>query len=180
MSQSRKPIRTLLAAALAFAAAPALAQDSPFSQTYFFGDSLSDTGHFRPVLIQLAGPDGALIGKFTTNPGLVWAEYLADYYGTDATTDGAGGTSYAVGGAMLGTDTVGGLGATPSVASQVATYLGATGGTADPDALYSVWGGANDLLSVTDPASVPAVIGGAVVGWIESANSQLLATSGDT
>ena len=162
MSQSRKPIRTLLAAALAFAAAPALAQDSPFSATYFFGDSLTDTGHFRPVLIQLAGPDGALIGKFTTNPGLVWAEYLADYYGTDATTDGAGGPNYAVGGAMLGTDTVGGLGATPSVSSQLAAYLAASGGSADPNALYSVWGGANDLLSVTDPSTVPAVIGGAV------------------
>jgi len=166
MQPSRKPIRTLLAAALAFAAVPAMAQDSPFSQTWFFGDSLTDTGHFRPVLIQVVGPDGALIGKFTTNPGLVWAEYLANYYGTDATTDGAGGTNYAVGGATVGTDTVGGLGATPSLATQLGAYLGSTGGTADPHALYAVWGGANDLLSVTNPATVPAVIGGAVAAEV--------------
>src|SRR5690606_22853056 len=123
MSQSRKPLRTLLAAALALAAAPALAQDSPFSQSYFFGDSLTDSGHYRPVLVQMIGPDGALIGKFTTNPGLVWAEYLAAYYGTDASTDGDGGTNYAVGGARAGVDTVGGLGPTPSLATQVGAYL---------------------------------------------------------
>ena len=60
MSQSRKPIRTLLAAALALASIPALAQDSPFSQTWFFGDSLTDSGHFRPVLIQIVGLRKAL------------------------------------------------------------------------------------------------------------------------
>src|SRR5690606_27660691 len=95
---SRKAPRTLLAAALALAAAPAMAQDSPFSQTVFFGDSLTDSGHFRPALIQLIGPNGALIRRFTTNPGLVWSEYLADYYGTDATSDNQGGSNYAVGG----------------------------------------------------------------------------------
>ena len=170
MSQSRKPLRTLLAAALALAAAPALAQDSPFSQTYFFGDSLTDSGHFRPVLVQMIGPDGALIGKFTTNPGLVWAEYLAAYYGTDASTDGDGGTNYAVGGARAGVDTVGGLGPTPSLATQVGSYLAATGGSADPNALYAVWAGANDLFAVqADPSQAQAIIGtaiGAEVGAI--------------
>src|SRR3546814_9790840 len=102
---SRKPLRTLLAAALALAAMPALAQDSPFSQTVFFGDSLTDSGHFRPALIQLIGPNGALIGRFTTNPGLVWSEYLADYYGTNAVSDNQGGDNYAVGGARPGVDT---------------------------------------------------------------------------
>ena len=163
---NRKPLRTLLAAALALAAMPAMAQDSPFSQTVFFGDSLTDSGHFRPVLIQMLGPNGALIGKFTTNPGLVWSEYLADRYGTGATTDGEGGTNYAVGGARVGIDTVGGLGATPSLATQVGAYLGSNGGQADPNALYAVWGGANDMFSITDPAQAPAVIGGAVTAEI--------------
>ena len=178
MKPSRKPLRTLLAAALALAAAPAIAQDSPFSQTFFFGDSLTDSGHFRPVLIQLVGPDGALIGKFTTNPGLVWAEYLADRYGTDATTDGEGGTNYAVGGALVGTDVTGALGPTPSLATQVGAYLASTGGVADPDALYSVWGGANDLFAVTNPAQAPAVIGAAVttevgiVGGLQAAGAR--------
>ena len=102
MTSSRKPLRTLLAVALALAAAPVFAQDAPFSQTVFFGDSLTDSGHFRPALIGLVGPNGALIGRFTTNPGLVWSEYLADHYGTDATSDNQGGTNYAVGGARAG------------------------------------------------------------------------------
>ena len=63
--------RTLLSAALAVAALPAVAQstpDSPFTKTVFFGDSLTDGGYFRPLLIQMLGPNGALVGQFTTNP----------------------------------------------------------------------------------------------------------------
>src|SRR3546814_2406719 len=84
MALLSRPLHHTLAAALALAAAPVFAQgDSPYSNTVFFGDSLTDSGYFRPVLIQVVGPSGALIGKFTTNPGLVWSEYLAQYYGTD-------------------------------------------------------------------------------------------------
>ena len=55
--------RTALAAALALGvAAPAMAQ---FSGVYFFGDSLSDSGSYKPVL-----PPGT--GLFTTNPGPIW------------------------------------------------------------------------------------------------------------
>jgi len=178
MTSSHRPLRTLLAAALALAAAPAFAQSAPFTQTVFFGDSLSDSGHFQPALIQLIGPNGALIGKFTTNPGFVWSEYLAAYYGTNAVTDNQGGSNYAVGGAWVGTETVGGLGPQPSLASQVTSYLTANGGHADANALYTVWGGANDLFSITDPATAPAVIGGAVtseigiVGALQAAGAQ--------
>ena len=105
-----KPARTLLAVALALAAAPAFAQvspaanDSPYSQTVFFGDSLTDSGHFRPALVQVAGPQAAILGRFTTNPWLVWSEYLADFYGTGAASDNQGGSNYAVGGARAGED----------------------------------------------------------------------------
>ena len=44
-----KPVRTALAAALALAALPAFAQT--YSQTVFFGDSLTDAGAFRPGLV---------------------------------------------------------------------------------------------------------------------------------
>jgi outer membrane lipase/esterase len=167
MKSSRKPLRTLLAAALALAAAPAIAQHSPFSQTFFFGDSMTDSGHFRPVLVQMLGPDGALLGRFTNNPSLVWAEYLADYYGTDAGSDNQGGTNYAVGGARAGVDSANALGAVPSVSTQVAAYLSASGGQADPDALYSVWAGANDLFAVqANPADAQAIIGGAIAAEV--------------
>ena len=70
-----RPVRALLAAALAFAALPAAAQT--YSQTVFFGDSLTDSGAFRPGLVQI-DPAAAVLGRFTTNPGWVWAEWLAE------------------------------------------------------------------------------------------------------
>ncbi|MCD9027467.1 autotransporter domain-containing protein [Luteimonas sp. BDR2-5] len=162
------PVRAALASALALAAAPALAAE-PFSKTVFFGDSLTDSGHFRPVLVQMIGPQGAILGRFTTNPGLVWSEHLADRYGTDASANGngQGGDNYAVGGARVGVDSVGGLGFTPSLVTQTTSYLAANGGRADADALYSVWGGANDLFSIAaDPTQAPQIIGAAVAAQV--------------
>jgi outer membrane lipase/esterase len=175
MTSSVRLHRSILAAALALATLPALAQDptsnTGFSQTVFFGDSLTDSGHFRPALVQLAGPQAAVLGRFTTNPGLVWAEYLADFFGTGAVSDNQGGTDYAIGGARSGTDSTATLAPgftlpVPSVTSQVSHYLASTGGHADPGALYSVWSGANDLFSITNPATAQAVIGGAVTSEI--------------
>jgi len=169
---------SLLAAALALATLPAAVQaaDSPFTKTVFFGDSLTDGGYFRPVLIQLVGPNGAVIGQFTNNPNYVWAQYLADFYGSNArpawtgnntaSPTLAGGNNWAVGGARVGTDAVGGLGYTPSLASQYARYL-SSGNTVDPGALYTIWGGANDLFAVqANPAQAQAIIGGAVTAHI--------------
>lgn len=186
MQTKYRPIRSLLAAALALAAAPALAQDGTFSQTVFFGDSLTDAGFFTPLLVQ-QNPQAAVLGRFTTNPGLVWSEFLADYYGTDAsmawTATGAtptpgDGTNYAVGGARVGQDSVGALGYTPSLATQANAYLAANGGAADANALYTVWGGANDLFAVAQGAPAEATIGSAVtaqigiVGALQNAGAQ--------
>ena len=169
---------SLLAAALAVAALPAAVQasDSPFTQTIFFGDSLTDGGYFRPLLIQQLGPNGAVIGQFTTNPGYVWSQYLADYYGSNANPAWTGnttanptlasGNNWAVGGARVGTNAVGGLGYTPSLAAQYARYL-SSGHTVDPGALYTVWGGANDMFAVqANPSQASAIIGGAVTAQV--------------
>lgn len=175
-----KPVRTVLAAALALAALPALAQsnDHPYSRTVFFGDSLTDSGHFRPALIRFAGPQAAILGKFTTNPGLVWAEYLADFYDTAAAPANQGGSNYAVGGARVDTDTTGALGPIPSVTTQLGSYFAATGGDADPNALYTVWAGANDIFAVTAGAPPQVTIGAAVgaqvgvVGALQAAGAR--------
>ncbi|HEY5972842.1 MAG TPA: autotransporter domain-containing protein [Pseudoxanthomonas sp.] len=125
--------------ALALAATPAMAGDV-YSQTWFFGDSLTDSGHFQNNL-----PEGIrdVAGSFTTNPGQIWAEWVADHYGTDATTDNQGGTNYAIGGARIDTPVAN----TIPVTAQVDLYLSTHGGRADPNALYTVWGGGNDLLA---------------------------------
>ncbi|RZA30916.1 MAG: autotransporter domain-containing esterase, partial [Lysobacteraceae bacterium] len=89
MTSSKSPVRSVLCVALALAASPAFAQ-SGYTDTVFFGDSLTDSGHFRPALVQSAGPSAAILGRFTTNPGLVWAEFMAEYYGTNAVSDNQG------------------------------------------------------------------------------------------
>ncbi|MGH8027722.1 MAG: autotransporter domain-containing protein [Pseudoxanthomonas sp.] len=166
MQSFARPVRSVLAVALAVAALPAFAQNHPYSQTVFIGDSLTDSGHFRPALIQAVGPNGALLGRFTTNPGLVWSEYVADFYGTSAVSDNQGGTNYAVGGARTGTNTSGALGPIPSLATQTANYLTSAGGRADPNALYTVWGGANDLFAVAGGAPAQATITAAVTAQV--------------
>lgn len=175
-----RPVRTALAAALALAAAPAFAQT--YSQTVFFGDSLTDSGHFRPALVQAVGSQAAILGRFTTNPSLVWAEQLADFYAAAAVSANQGGSNYAVGGARTGTDTASAFGPVPSVRTQVSRYLAATGGRADADALYAVWGGANDVFAAINTAGAGGdptpVIGGAVaaqvgaIGALQSAGAR--------
>lgn len=134
-----------LAGLLFTAGVPAL----EFSQTWFFGDSLTDSGAFT------GNADAGEGGKFTTNPGPVWAEDLAGRVGGSARPVNpanpnlpAGGTNYAQGGAQVTNPQ--GIGQTPSpqnalpIHDQVSLYLDAHG-HADGDALYSLWGGANDL-----------------------------------
>ncbi|GAB2523728.1 autotransporter domain-containing protein [Lysobacter humi (ex Lee et al. 2017)] len=180
-----KPVRTALAAALALAAAPAFAQQSPYTQTVFFGDSLTDAGAFRPALIQQGGPQAASLGRFTTNPGLVYAELIAEYYGTAAnpyygangSVQNAAGTNFAVGGARVGTTAASPFGAVPSLQTQVNAYLAANGGRADANALYTVWGGANDIFAITNAgAPAAATIGSAVTAQVGIVNT--LTTAG--
>ena len=159
-----RPVRSLLAAALAFVALPAAAQT--YTQTVFFGDSLTDAGWFRPALVQAVGPNGALLGRFSTNPTQVWSEYLADYYGGNATAANQGGLNFAVGGARTGTNSAGALGPIPSITTQINTYLSRTGGIADRNALYTVWGGANDLFAIAGGAPAATVLPAAIASQI--------------
>ncbi len=130
---------SLVAGALAFALSAGTAS-AQFSNAYFFGDSLTDTGSFKPVL-----PPGT--GLFTTNPGPVWVTPFTQYYGLSASPANQGGNDYAEGGARV--TSLPGVPNTPPTATatpvtvQVANFL--SKGPADPNAIYSVWAGANDL-----------------------------------
>lgn len=133
----RKFTRTALATALMLGvSAPALAQ---FSGTYFFGDSLTDGGSFKPAL-----PPGT--GLFTTNPGPVWSQVFAGSYGFAANPANQGGTNYAEGGARVaslpGVPNQPPTGTATPIATQVSRYV--TAGIRQ-DAIHSVWGGANDI-----------------------------------
>jgi outer membrane lipase/esterase len=143
------------------------------SQVYFFGDSLTDSG-FNDVW---SVPTPLPVGKaptFTTFGGYTWAQYIArDIKGislpiypgpvpADAITNNAiyagnpipgfvsgtlAGIDYAAGGSTTGSP---GFNETwaPSLVQQVNYYLSTTGQVADPNAVYFIWSGANDILSL--------------------------------
>ncbi|MGI4984242.1 MAG: SGNH/GDSL hydrolase family protein [Janthinobacterium lividum] len=128
-------------------------------QVVSFGDSLSDVGTY-------AGTGSATFvrGRYTTNPGEVWTQKVAEYYGgtlTAAYLGGYGqplvastGLGYAQGGSRV-TDPIGESHATTSAAdysaattvpitTQVQNYLSAHG-TFNANQLVLINGGANDI-----------------------------------
>ena len=146
--KSKKRILPALVFSAFAAFGAAEAQSAQFSNVYVFGDSLSDAGFFRPFLRNILPPavaDG--MGRYTTNPGPVWSELVAQYYGVNGRPSNAGGTIYAQGGARVagtpGVNTPTGQADRP-IATQVTEFLTANP-TADPNALYAVWAGANDV-----------------------------------
>lgn len=143
----------MAAACMFLAFAQAHAQD--ITHLYTLGDSLSDAGTYAPSTA-LAVPGS---GRFTTNPGLVWAQYLGQSLGLPsepaianhrgaATRTPNGGTNYAQGGARVSKAAGTGMGAwytADPVSTQVDRLLAATGGRIDGKALVTVWAGANDV-----------------------------------
>lgn len=155
-----RPHRSILAVALAVAAAPALA-GSQFGNTVFFGDSLTDSGHFQNTLPPQLRP---VAGKFTTNPARVWAEHVADHYDGDGRTANQGGDNYAQGGSRVTVQN----GVAESTVSQVQRYLAGNGGQADPRTLYTVWTGANDIFAIAGAGAPPQqTITTAVTGVVQ-------------
>src|SRR6185503_5697681 len=99
--KTNKRVLSALALSVAAAFGPAPAQAAQFSNIYVFGDSLSDAGYYRGFLASLGLP-AAQMGRFSTNPGPVWAEILGQYYlGAPVTPSNAAGTDYAQGGARV-------------------------------------------------------------------------------
>jgi outer membrane lipase/esterase len=136
-------------------ASPAGAQS--FSNTIFFGDSSSDSGRYLylPSVSGLA-PPGA--GAYTTNPDPEWSVVLGQKFGITVTPSDApnGGNNYAAGGALVATTN----GNAWSATDQVNAYLASTGGHADPNALYVMWIGVNDLKSGSSLINNPSGIAG--------------------
>ena len=147
--KTKKRVLPALILSLFAAAGSVEAQAAQFSNVYFFGDSLSDAGYYRGFLASLGLPASVVsqMGRFSTNPGPIWAELVAQYYGVAPAPSNAGGTIYAQGGARVALTP----GITPPgqlerpIGAQITEYLGTHGNVADPNALYSVWGGGNDF-----------------------------------
>jgi phospholipase/lecithinase/hemolysin len=148
---------------------PLKAMAVSLSGLYVFGDSLSDAGNtvkttFNPLL-GIGFPPPPYAGRFSNGP--VWVEYLAQGLGLQPTLFadlalGSGSTegiNFAVGGATTGSDNTLALtaavtnifpqvGNLPGLQQQVDSFVNLIPGgeTADPNALYVVWGGGIDYL----------------------------------
>lgn len=137
-------------------------------QIVSFGDSLSDVGTYAP----LAGAVGG--GRFTTNPGQVWTQDVAQYYGDtlnaaftisiDHRLSAQNGFGYAEGGSTVATpanqydflsDIIGNV--EMPVNQQVSSYISAHG-TFNASQLVLVWAGANDVLRAGTPPAANATV----------------------
>ena len=139
-----RPLRILgLLIAVAISASGIRAQE--YSAVVVFGDSLSDAGN---VAQALGLPPG---NSFTTNPDPVWAEIVAQTFGTPGPHSGAGGSNHAVGGACVDPDTACNYPA-PRIGQQIDRYLsGLPSGVVDSGALHAIWGGVNDIETIASP-----------------------------
>lgn len=125
-------------------------------QVVAFGTSLTDAGTYAPKASEVGG------GRFTTNPGQVWAQDVANHYNNTLTaaytggfgfplTPQPGGLDYAQGGARVvevagvGYAANGSAATTVPIRTQLQNYLSAHGGF-KPNQLVLVEGGANDIL----------------------------------
>jgi outer membrane lipase/esterase len=137
--------------ALLFSTAPASAQS--FDQFLVFGPSNLDSGYFK-----LTGGDLHFVNArangaaMTPSGGIMVTDVLSARFGLTDISKGvsAGGTNYAVSGAKITaanslTPAFPSAALTPSITQQMTNYLASTGGVANPNALYIISAGSNDV-----------------------------------
>src|SRR5450755_2427440 len=149
----------IVAGVLVLASEPATAQS--FNQFVGFGDSTIDSGSFRTLTspggsanfnMLWLGAVAAGAGKPTTSPGLMSSEALAAAFGLSAVPSDQGGSNFATSGAKnvtVNNAQTGDFGAAVPTVQQMANYLAANGGRANPNALYLISSGANDVAFAT-------------------------------
>ena len=127
-----------------------------FSQMFTFGDSLSDTGNAFSLTGGLF-PENSLSfdGRFSNGP--IWIDSLASSLDLDPTafftnfSVSEDGANYATGGSRSGDQNI--LNALPlGLQQQLGSFIAPlleTNQSANSDALYTIWAGANDYLQNT-------------------------------
>ncbi|AXC12568.1 Phospholipase/lecithinase/hemolysin [Acidisarcina polymorpha] len=156
------PFRSLARAIamLSLAAFGSLAAHA-YDSIVVFGDSYNDVGNIYAASTALHNPYPPAPyykGRFSNGP--IWVEHIASDWGLPITPSLLGGTDFAFGGAeLLKPVVVEGL-PIPSVPMQVDAYLALNHGKADPNALYVLEGGGNDILNATefDPGKLGCAI----------------------
>jgi phospholipase/lecithinase/hemolysin len=130
---------------LSLASVAAQAQTPSYDALYVFGDSYCDVGN---LFLATGGAEAAppyYNGRFSNGP--IWLDHVAGFLGLPLKPSLLKGTDYAFGGAWVTEpESVTGV---PSVPEQVELYLSQHNGKADPNALYILEGGGNDILDTT-------------------------------
>jgi outer membrane lipase/esterase len=157
-------VRVLLIAAVALPFSFTAAAAQAFNQFIAFGDSTLDSGWYythahdsNATLEALYKASQALGGGIpTTTGGPMNSQVLASLFGLTAIPVGEpGGTNYAAGGASNITYSNYSTPA-PNTVSQVQSYLTGNGGVANPNALYMISSGGNDIREAICPNNVCA------------------------
>jgi phospholipase/lecithinase/hemolysin len=163
-------LRTGLLVIAAFATSCSVALASTISpgqvtQIVAFGDSLSDAGNASIATLGAApGPGYATrtvtgvpfsVGYFTNpqtgaGPSGLWIDQFAAKVGIADPSPALaplGGSNYAVGGALTGSANLG------DMQNQVNLFLATHPLSASPTALYTLWGGSNDIFASQNPVT---------------------------
>lgn len=154
-----------------------------YTSLIVFGDSLSDVGNLYQLTGQQFPPTPYAAGRASNGP--VWIEYVAahlDLASTPAYAAVNPGTNYAVFGATTGSgntaDTrpeLGGNNDFPGLQDEIRRYLAGLGTQpADPNALYVVWAGPNDVFQTYDMGADLAAAATQAVGNIAGAVQTLI------
>jgi phospholipase/lecithinase/hemolysin len=135
------------------------------SQIVTFGDSLSDAGNASIATLGASPGAGYAtrtvtgvpfpVGYFTnpqtgTGPSGLWIDQFAAKVGVVDPSPALaplGGSNYAVGGALTGSAGAG------DMQNQVNVFLATHPGNASPTALYTLWGGSNDIFAAQNPVT---------------------------
>ena len=135
-----------------------------YSDLFVFGDSLVDAGNTQQLVVGLGGADpapaaaGYFDGRFQN--GINFADVLNfAIEGTNSDNSLAGGDNYSYGGARARAtaDVV------PDLVAQVGQFSTAVGGLADPNALYLINVGGNDIFDILSNPGQATAIGTAAV-----------------
>ena len=126
--------------------------NSTFNGVIVFGDSLSDAGNISLATDPSIQPPL----EFTTNPGAVVVQNVAKALGFSLTASLAGGSDYAWGGAGIFNNSPGTPATVPTITAQVTDYLATN--KVKANALYTMWGGANDIFYAATAAGAAAAV----------------------
>jgi outer membrane lipase/esterase len=110
-----------------------------------FGDSYCDVGNLFALTGGAEPAPPYYNGRFSNGP--IWLDHVAGFLGVPLKAYVSGGTDYAFGGAWVTQPQA--VTGVPCIPEQVEIYLLQHGGKADPNALYILEGGGNDILDTT-------------------------------